>query len=126
VAWVASLTGVDITLELARNVLRDIITEKDKVMGLDEIIKLVSEHYQLKVSELKSKKRTKNLVHPRQIGMYLCRTIGGASLPEVGRVFGGKDHTTVLHACRQVEDRKSKDIKYDAEVESLAKTIKGA
>jgi len=121
----SSLTGRDINLELARSVLRDIITEKEKVMGLDEIIKLVAEHYQIKVSEIKSKKRTRNLVHPRQMAMYLCRTVAGASLPEVGKAFGGKDHTTVMHACRQIEERRAADIKLDAEAESLAKAIKG-
>jgi chromosomal replication initiator protein len=121
----ASLTGRQITLELARTVLRDVITEKEKVIGLDEIIKLVADHFQIKISEIKSKKRTRNLVHPRQVAMYLCRTVAGSSLPEVGKAFGGKDHTTVLHACRQVDGKRSSDIKFDAEVESLAKAVKG-
>jgi chromosomal replication initiator protein len=121
----ASLTGRQITLELARTVLRDIITEKERVIGLDEIIKLVADHFQIKISEIKSKKRTRNLVHPRQVAMYLCRTVAGGSLPEVGKAFGGKDHTTVLHACRQVDLKRSSDIKFDAEIESLAKAVKG-
>jgi chromosomal replication initiator protein len=120
----ASLTGREINLDLARNVLRDIITEKDRVMGADEIMKLVADHFQVKVSEIKSKKRTRNLVLPRQVAMYLCRTVAGSSLPETGRVFGGKDHTTVMHACRQIEERRGQDIKFDAEVESLAKAVK--
>jgi len=121
----ASLTGREINLDLARDVLRDIITEKNKVMSLEEIIKLVSEHYQIRVSEIKSKRRTRKLVQPRQLAMYLCRTVAGASLPEVGRVFGGKDHTTVLHSCRQVEERRAADLKFDAEIESLARAAKG-
>ncbi len=121
----ASLTGREINLDLAKGVLRDIITEKDKVMGLEEIIKLVSEHFQIRVSEIKSKRRTRKLVQPRQLAMYLCRTVAGASLPEVGKAFGGKDHTTVLHACRQVEERRAADLKLDAEIESLAKAAKG-
>ncbi len=121
----ASLTGRQVTLELARVVLRDIIAEKERVIGLDEIIKLVADHFQIKISEIKSKKRTRNLVQPRQVAMYLCRTVAGASFPEVGKAFGGKDHTTVLHACRQVEERRANDIKFDAEVEALAKAIKG-
>jgi chromosomal replication initiator protein len=121
----ASLTGREISLELARTVLRDIITEKEKVMGPDEMIKIVADHFQIKVSELKSKKRTRNFVLPRQVAMYLCRTVAGASLPEVGKFFGGKDHTTVLHACRQIEERRGADIKFDAEVESLARAVKG-
>ena len=121
----ASLTGRQINLDLARNVLRDIIAEKEKVLSLDEIIKLVAEHYQVRVSEIKSKKRTRNLVQPRQIAMYLCRQVANASFPEVGKAFGGKDHTTVLHACRQVEERKQADVKFDAEIEALIKVAKG-
>ncbi len=121
----ASLTGRQITLELARVVLRDIIAEKERVIGLDEIIKLVADHFQIKISEIKSKKRTKNLVQPRQVAMYICRTVAGGSFPEVGKAFGGKDHTTVLHACRQVNERRANDIKFDAEVEALVKAIKG-
>ncbi|MHB8173656.1 MAG: chromosomal replication initiator protein DnaA [Nitrospirota bacterium] len=121
----ASLTGRQITLELARVVLRDVITEKERVIGLDEIMKLVADHFQIKISEMKSKKRTRNLVQPRQVAMYLCRTVAGGSFPEVGKAFGGKDHTTVLHACRQVDERRANDIKFDAEVEALAKAAKG-
>ena len=120
----ASLTGREVNMDLARDVLRDIITEKEKVMGLEQVVKLVSDHFQIKVSDIKSKRRTRNLVHPRQIAMYLCHRVVGASLPEVGRVLGGKDHTTVLHACRQVDEKRAADIKYDAVVESLAKTVK--
>ena len=120
----ASLTGRQISLDLARNVLRDIITEKEKVLSLDEIIKLVAEHFQVRVSEMKSKKRTRNLVQPRQIAMYLCRHVANASFPEVGKAFGGKDHTTVLHACRQVEERRQADMKLDAEVEALVRAAK--
>ena len=120
----ASLTGRDISLDLARDVLRDVITEKDKVMNLEQIIKMVSDHYQVRVSEIKSKRRTRKLVLPRQVAMYICHRVAGASLPEVGRALGGKDHTTVLHACRQVDERRTTDMKYDAEVESLVRAVK--
>jgi len=121
----ASLTGREVNLELAKTVLRDIIVERDKSLSLDEIIKMVSERSGVKVSEIKSKRRTRTLVLPRQLAMYLCHRVAGASLPEVGRALGGKDHTTVLHACRQVDVRRSADIKYDAEVEALARAVKG-
>jgi chromosomal replication initiator protein len=120
----ASLTGREINLELARGVLRDIVTEKENVMGLDQIIKLVADHFHVKVSELKSKRRTRNLVEPRQLAMYICHNIAGASLPEVGRALGGKDHTTVLHACRQVVNKRAGDMKYDAVVDSLIKAVR--
>jgi len=120
----ASLTGREINLELATSVLRDIITEKEKVMSLDQIIRLVAEHFHIKVADIKSKRRTRNLVEPRQLAMYICHNVAGASLPEVGRAFGGKDHTTVLHACRQVADRRTRDLKYDAMVDSLINTVR--
>ncbi len=120
----ASLTGREINLDLATSVLRDIITEKEKVLSLDQIIKLVADYFHVKVSEMKSRKRTRNLVEPRQLAMYICHRIAGASLPEVGRAFGGKDHTTVLHACRQVDNRRAGDMKYDAVVDSIINTVK--
>ncbi|MBI5190518.1 MAG: chromosomal replication initiator protein DnaA [Nitrospirae bacterium] len=121
----ASLTGREINMELAKGVLRDIITEKTKVMSTDEIIRLIADRHQIKVAEIKSKKRTQRLVQPRQLAMYLCRTVAGNSLPEVGKAFGGKDHTTVMHACRQVEEKRQNDLKFDAEVENLIKQVKG-
>ena len=121
----ASLTGREVNLELAKGVLRDLVVEKEKQMSLEQIIKMVAERYSVKVSELKSKRRTRTLVYPRQIAMYICHNVAGASLPEVGRALGGKDHTTVLHACRQVEAHREGDIKYDAEVDALARAVKG-
>lgn len=120
----ASLTGREINLDLATSVLRDIITEKEKVLSLEQIIKLVADYFHVKVSDMKSKRRTRNLVEPRQLAMYICHRIAGASLPEVGRAFGGKDHTTVLHACRQVDNRRAGDMKYDAVVDGLVNTVK--
>jgi len=121
----ASLTGLSIDLNLARQVLKDVITERDRTMSLEQIIKLVSDNFNIKVSDIKSKRRTRNLVEPRQIAMYICHRVAGASLPEVGKAFGGKDHTTVLHACRQVDGRRKNDIKYDTMLDSLVKAAKG-
>jgi chromosomal replication initiator protein len=105
----ASLTGQPITIDLAKKVLRDAIEERKRFVSVDEIQKAVAERFHLKPAELKSKRRTKALVLPRQITMYLCREITKMSYPEIGRHFGGKDHTTVMHACRQIEKQTETD-----------------
>lgn len=117
----ASLTGERITIEFAKKVLGDILDEKEKVVTVDEIQKVVAERFHVKISELKAKKRTKTLVYPRQISMYLCRELTDLSFPEIGKHFGGKDHSTVIHAFRQIE----KIIQSDPQVkEVLAELIK--
>ncbi len=98
----ASLTGQIITLDMAKNVLRDLIGDKKKIVSMDDIQEAVCSQFHVKMTELKSRRRSKTLVYPRQIAMYLCRELTDASYPEIGRQFGGKDHTTIIHACRQV------------------------
>ncbi|MFQ5596492.1 MAG: chromosomal replication initiator protein DnaA [Nitrospiria bacterium] len=120
----SSLTGQEITVEMAKRVLRDTIQERKKVVTVDEVMKTVSERFQIKVMELKSKKRTKNLVTPRQIGMYLSRELTNLSYPEIGKAFGGKDHSTVIHACKQVEKEKKEDFNLKMTLESLSKRLK--
>ncbi|MDH4097799.1 MAG: chromosomal replication initiator protein DnaA, partial [Nitrospira sp.] len=105
----ASLTGQIIALDMAKNVLRDLIGDKKKVVAMDDIQEAVCAQFHVKMSELKSRRRSKTLVHPRQIAMYLCRELTDASYPEIGRQFGGKDHTTIIHACRQVSKAKEAD-----------------
>ncbi len=105
----SSLTGQPLTLELAKNVLRDLIGEKRKVVTMDDIQEAVASRYHVKIAELKSRRRSKTLVHPRQIAMYLCRELTEASFPEIGRHFGGKDHTTIIHACKQITKAQETD-----------------
>ena len=105
----SSLTGQVITTELAKKVLRDIIEERRRIVSVEEILKAVAERFQMRPIELKAKKRTKAVVVPRQIAMYLCREISNLSYPDIGRQFGGKDHTTVMHACRRIEKQASED-----------------
>ncbi|MFY9270960.1 MAG: chromosomal replication initiator protein DnaA, partial [Candidatus Manganitrophaceae bacterium] len=92
----SSLTGQEIAVEMAKRVLRDTIHEKKKVITIEDVQRAVVERFQIKVIDLKSKKRTKNFVVPRQICMYLCRELTNLSFPEIGRQFGGKDHSTVI------------------------------
>ena len=119
----ASLTGQVISLDLAKNVLRDLIGDKKKVVAMDDIQEAVCTQFHVKISELKSRRRSKTLVHPRQIAMYLCRELTDASYPEIGRQFGGKDHTTIIHACRQVAKAKETDTGLHTTLETLKEQI---
>ena len=122
----ASLTGQVITLEMAKNVLRDLIGAKKKIVSMDDIQETVGARFHVKVSDLKSRRRSKTLVHPRQIAMYLCRELTDSSYPEIGRQFGGKDHTTIIHACKQVIKAKDSDSALSATLDSLKDQILGA
>lgn len=119
----ASLTGQVITLEMAKNVLRDLIGDKKKIVAMEDIQEAVCAQFHVKMTDLKSRRRSKTLVHPRQIAMYLCRELTDASYPEIGRHFGGKDHTTIIHACRQVTKAKENDQTLQATLESLKEQI---
>ena len=119
----ASLTGQTITLEMAKNVLRDLIGTKKKIVSMDDIQETVGARFHVKIADLKSRRRSKTLVHPRQIAMYLCRELTDSSYPEIGRQFGGKDHTTIIHACKQVIKAKDSDSVLSATLESLKEQI---
>ena len=121
----SSLMGEHITLEFARRVLRDTIVEIKREILIEDVQKVVAEQFQMKVSDLKSKRRIKNLVFPRQIAMYLCRELTKASFPETGEAFGGKDHSTVIHSCKQIEKAKNKDIQLKITLETLTKKLVG-
>ncbi|OGX05751.1 MAG: chromosomal replication initiation protein DnaA [Omnitrophica WOR_2 bacterium GWA2_47_8] len=102
-----------ITLEMAKSVLSDMVKETSKIISIDMIQKSVTEFYRISLSDLRAKRRHKNLVLPRQIAMYLTRKLTNLSLPEIGYAFGGKDHTTVLHSCRKIDEKilTSKELK---------------
>jgi chromosomal replication initiator protein len=105
----ASLTGRDISLELTQEVLKNVIDQDEKAVTIETIQKFVSDYYQLKMFELKSKNNSKSIALPRQIAMYLCKTLTHASLPEIGRSFGGKHHSTVIHSIKKVEEMRKTD-----------------
>jgi chromosomal replication initiator protein len=105
----ASLTGREISLELTQEVLKNVIDQDDKAVTIETIQKFVSDYYQLKHGELKSKNNSKSIALPRQIAMYLCKTLTHASLPEIGRSFGGKHHSTVIHSIKKIEEMRKKD-----------------
>jgi len=99
----ASLTGRDISLDLTQEVLRDAIDLDTRAITIESIQKYVADYYQLKVHELKARNNSKSVALPRQVAMYLCKQLTTASLPEIGRSFGGKHHSTVLHSIRKVQ-----------------------
>ena len=105
----ASLTGQEITLALAHDVLKNILDHEQKAVTIEIIQKFVADYYNLKMMDLKSRNNAKSVSMPRQIAMYLCKGLTHASLPEIGRSFGGKHHSTVIHSIRKVEDLRKKD-----------------
>lgn len=119
----SSLTGQPISLEMAKTVPRDVIGDKKKIVAMDDIQEAVSTRFHVKVSDLKSRRRSKTLVQPRQIAMFLCRELTDASFPEIGRQFGGKDHTTIMHACKQVAKAVEADTTLRAALEGLKEQI---
>ncbi len=119
----STLSGAPLTVETAETAIRDLVrTQEPKRVKIDDIQKLVASHYNISRADILSSRRTANVVRPRQIAMYLSKVLTLRSLPEIGRRFGGRDHTTVLHAVRKVEELSSKD-KSLAEVIELLKRI---
>ncbi len=121
---VSSLTNSEITQELAKNELKHLLDGKERIITIDLVQKVVAETFGVKISDLKSKRRTKAVVLPRQVAMYLCRTLTGSSLPETGTCFGGKDHSTVIHAIKVIEEKKEKDPELRARIEMLIKQLR--
>ena len=113
-----------ISLEMARGVLKDLLRETAKLVSVEDIQRCVSEHYQISVADLKTKKRIQSIVLPRQVSMYLARELTSLSLPEIGRYFGGKDHTTVLHAYKKIKDGLIKDTALKNTIDRLLLDIK--
>jgi len=119
----SSLIGQNITVDMAKIVLRDLLGTKKRVITIEDVQEAVATRFHVKIHDLKSKRRTKTLVYPRQIAMYLSRELTNASYPEIGRDFGGKDHTTIIHAWKQVEKGLEKDNTLQATVENLKDEI---
>jgi chromosomal replication initiator protein len=105
----ASLTGREISLQLAQDVLRNVLQHDERAVTIEIIQKYVSDYYQLKLVDLKSRNNSKSVAMPRQIAMYLCKSLTNASLPEIGRSFGGKHHSTVIHSIRKIEALRQRD-----------------
>ena len=111
----ANFTGRPITIDFVREALRDMLALQEKLVTVDNIQKTVADYYKIKVSDLLSKRRSRSVARPRQVAMALAKELTNHSLPELGNAFGGRDHTTVLHACKKIEQlrEESHDIKED-------------
>lgn len=120
----SSLTSTPINLDMAKSVLKDILVEHNKEISIEKIQKTVAEYFQIKQTELKSTKRLKNLVMPRQIAMYICRKMTDMSYPEIGAKFGGKDHSTIIHAIKKIDKKIDEDVHTQAIVEKLMERLK--
>ena len=120
----ASLTGQELSVDLAQAVLRNVIEHDEKAVTIDLIQKFVSDYYQLKLADLKSKNNSKSVAKPRQIAMYLSKNLTHASLPEIGRSFGGKHHSTVIHSIRKVEQLRKNDGEFNILINSFIESFR--
>jgi len=120
----ASLTGREISLPLTQDVLRNVLQNDDKAITIEIIQKFVSEYYQLKLGELKSRNNSKSVAMPRQIAMYLCKNLTSASLPEIGKSFGGKHHSTVIHSIRKIEELRQRDGDFNTLINNFVESFR--
>ncbi|MCL5021796.1 MAG: chromosomal replication initiator protein DnaA [Nitrospirae bacterium] len=121
----SSLTGEPIDVAMAKNILRDIISDDDRPVGIEQIQKAVADFFGIKVQEMRSKKRTKEIAIPRQVAMYLSKQFTDCSLSDIGKNFGGKDHATVIYACKQIGERRARDEEFNGKIENLIKRVQG-
>ena len=115
--------GREITIELIRESLKDLLALQDKLVSVDNIQRTVAEYYKIKISDLLSKRRSRSVARPRQVAMALSKELTNHSLPEIGDVFGGRDHTTVLHACRKINELKESDADIREDYKNLLRTL---
>lgn len=123
IAAFSALQGQPMDINTTKDIFRNVFDEPPTEISVETIMKTVAEHFKLRTTDLKSKKRSRAFSQPRQIAMYLARTIGNASFPEIGSKFGGKDHTTVIYACRKVENSRSEDLDLQTHLETLERQL---
>ena len=119
----ASLVGRPVNLEMTKEVLQDLIRSNDRRVTIPEIQRQVAEYFNIRLSELLSARRARAVARPRQIAMYLSKSLTTKSLPEIGRKFGGRDHTTVIHAVRRIDELREIDSALDKDIEHLQRTL---
>jgi chromosomal replication initiator protein len=120
----ASLTGREISLPLAQDVLRNVLQHDERAVTIEIIQKHVSDYYQLKLGDLKSRNNSKSIAMPRQIAMYLCKKLTNASLPEIGKSFGGKHHSTVIHSIQKIEDLRQRDGDFNTVINTFMESFR--
>jgi chromosomal replication initiator protein len=119
----ADFTGRDIDLELTKGALKDLLASQDKLVTIDNIQKTVAEYFKIRIGDLLSKRRSRSIARPRQIAMALAKDLTRHSLPEIGDAFGGRDHTTVLHACRRIKALRETENRVDEDYHNLYRTL---
>ncbi|MCW1954585.1 MAG: chromosomal replication initiator protein DnaA [Roseobacter sp.] len=119
----ASLVGRPITLELAQDCLADVLRNSERKISVEEIQRKVSEHYNIRLSDMIGPKRVRTYARPRQVAMYLCKQLTSRSLPEIGRCFGGRDHTTIMYGVRKIEDMRAQDGQLAEDIEILRRIL---
>tara|TARA_B100001250_G_scaffold262454_1_gene226125 strand:- start:1837 stop:3231 length:1395 start_codon:yes stop_codon:yes gene_type:complete len=119
----ATLVGTSISVETAQVVLQDLLKSSNKKITIEEIQKKVAEHYNIRITDMHSPRRSRSVARPRQVAMYLAKSITSRSLPEIGRKFGGRDHTTVMHAVKKIEELKLQDVNFNEDIELLKRLI---
>ena len=112
-------------MELAREALKDLLAVQTRQISLENIQKCVADYYKIKVSEMYSKKRSRTVARPRQVAMALAKELTASSLPDIGDAFGGRDHTTVLHACRKIAELRTTNADISRDFDSLLQTLRG-
>ncbi len=120
----ATLTGRIIDMDFSRRVLRDLLHEEVKVVSVEDIQKHIANYYNIRLQDMRSKKRSRNIAFPRQVAMYCSKVMTSLSLPEIGECFGGRDHTTVLYAARKIDDLQQQDEGFKGEIERMIKLLK--
>jgi len=121
----SNFTGRPITLEFAKEALRDLLALQEKLVTIENIQKTVAEYYKIRIADLLSKRRSRSIARPRQVAMALAKELTNHSLPEIGDAFGGRDHTTVLHACRRVKELRETDRRIGEDYLNLLRTLAG-
>jgi chromosomal replication initiator protein len=119
----ASVLGKPVTEAMAEDVLRDLLRANDKTVSIDEIQRKVSDYYGIRLNDLLSSRRSRAVARPRQVAMYLAKQLTPRSLPEIGRKFGGKDHTTVMHGVKRIEQLRGEDAQIAEDVEVLRRAL---
>jgi len=119
----ANFTGRPITIDFVKDALRDLLALQDKLVTIDNIQKTVAEYFKIRVADILSKRRSRSVARPRQIAMSLAKELTNHSLPEIGDAFGGRDHTTVLHACRKIKELKEESHEIKEDVQNLVRIL---
>jgi chromosomal replication initiator protein len=121
----ADLVGRPVTIEATQDLLRDLLRANDRRVTIDEIQRKVAEHFNMRVADMHSERRARAIARPRQVAMFLAKNLTQRSLPEIGRKFGGRDHTTVMHAVKKVEELMASDHSFAEDIELLRRTLAG-